>query len=114
MKTIFSEDIGPHGGQLQKAENYNIEVKREYSHFYVYLLDSKNKTISSKNISCEIRFSLYDGTYLDLPLKPHAADGFIIDYFSSDYNYYRITFQVEGKSVIAKFENENILVKGDL
>ena len=111
MKTIFSNDEGPHGGKIQKVKNYTIEVKKMYSRFYAYLLDSENKTIDSKNLSCEIRFLQMDGTHLDIPLKPYPGDGFTLDYFSSDYNSYRITFKVAGTSVSAKFENESVLVK---
>lgn len=111
IKTAYASTDGPHGGQLKEVDNYNIEVNAVYSHFYVYLLDKQNKTISSRDLTAEIRFFLYDGTNLDIPLKPQAKEGFELQYFKFDYNSYRITFQVDGKSVSAKFENESILVK---
>lgn len=111
MKTIFAQDLGPHGGRIEKAENYNIEMKTDYTHFYTYLLTKKNKSINNKSISCEIRFFLLDGTTIDLPLKPFGDDAFVIDYFADDYGSFRVTFQVAGKAVSAKFENEKLLVK---
>lgn len=112
MKTIFSDEVGPHGGRLQKAGKYNIEAKQMFSRFYAYLLDSEKKAIDSKGLSCEIRFFLTDGGQVDLQLKPYVGDGFSLDDFQSEYTSYKVTFKVAGKAVSAKFENENILVKG--
>jgi hypothetical protein len=88
-------------------------MKTDYTHFYAYLLTKENKSIINKDITCEIRFFLLDGTSLDIPLKPFEDNAFVIDYFASDYGSFRIMFQVAGKSVSAKFENESLLVKGE-
>lgn len=111
MKNNSKLPEGPHGGRIKEADNYYIEVKSVYSHFYVYLLNKEYKTVIEKNTTCEIRFFLYDGSTLDIPLKPYAEGGFTMDYYSMDYNSYRIMFNVAGKSVSAKFENENALVQ---
>lgn len=110
-KTIFAKDLGPHGGRVEKAETHNIEVKTDYNHFYAFLLTTTNEPISNKNITCDIRYYLLDGSNLDMPLKPFGDDAFSIDYLAHNYNSFKITFQVDGKPVSAKFENDNVLVK---
>ena len=113
MKTIFASDLGPHGGKTEKAGDHYIEVQKDDAHFYAFLLNKDKESIKNTNISCEIKFFLLDGTSLNIPLKPFGDEAFVIDYFESDYESYRITFEVEGKSVNAKFDKESFLVKGE-
>lgn len=112
-KTILAADKGPNEGRIQKVGNNYIEVKKEYVHFFTFLLDEQKNEMSNANMSCEIRFFLSDGSTLDIPLAKHGTNGFVIDYFANDYNSYRVTFEVAGKYIGAKFENENLLVKGE-
>src|SRR3989344_1502778 len=113
MKTIFSDDQGPHEGRIQKVGNNYIEVKKEYIHLYAFLLDEQKNAMNNKDISCEIRFFIKDGSTLDIPLTKHGVDGFVVDYIANDYNSFRITFEMGGKSIGAKFDNESLLVKGE-
>lgn len=113
MKTIFAADQGPNDGRILKVGNNYIEVKKDYIHFYAYLLDDQKNAMNNKDMTCEIRFFLVDGNTLDIPLTKHGVNGFMIDYFANDYNSYRITFEMGGKSIGAKFDNENLLVKGN-
>lgn len=102
---------GPHGGRIQKAENFNIETKVSYPYFYAYLLNEQLKPLGNKGMACEIKFTYTDSTSLDFPLKPYQEDGFRLESTVSDYNSYRITFHAFGRSVSAKFENENAIVR---
>lgn len=111
MKTIFTDKEGPHGGRIKDAANYNIEAKAVYSNFYAYLLTKENIPTSNKNLACEIRFFILDGSSIDIPMKKYGADGFTMEYFSLDFNSYRITFTESGKTYNAKFETENVLVQ---
>lgn len=107
----FPQNQGPHGGRVQKAENFNIESKSSYPFFYAYLLNDQNKPISNKDIACEIKFFLTDSTILDFPLKPFGEDGFRIESTIRDYNSYRINFHAFGRNISSKFENENAIVR---
>jgi hypothetical protein len=102
---------GPHGGRVQKAENFNIETKDSYPYFYAYLLNEQLKPLGNKGMACEIKFNYNDSTSLDFPLKPYNDDGFSIESAVSDYNSYRITFHAFGRTVSAKFDNENAVVR---
>ena len=107
----FQVTTGPHGGKLQQADDFNIEMKTSYPHFYTYLLNKQCQPISNKGVSCEIKFFFPDGTTFDTPLKPYEEDGFTMESSISSYNSYRVTFHAFGKIVSAKFENENAIVK---
>ena len=100
---------GPHGGVLKKSNNYYIEMKTVDNFFYTYLLDGKQKVISSKNLSCNVRFFLADSTDLILQLKPFD-NGFKGENIQG-YRYCKITFNVDEKTTeSALFENQKPVV----
>jgi hypothetical protein len=109
----FDQNTGPHGGRIQKSENFTIETKTSYPYFYSYLLSAENKSIPNKGVACEIKFFLTDSTSLDFPLKPYQSDGFRLESNITDYNAYRITFHAFGRSISSKFANENAIVRKD-
>ena len=114
MKTMSTKIDGPHGGRIQSADKFNIETKMVFPHLYAYLLNEKNIPISNKGLTCNIEFFFLDNnTQTLLPLKPEGADGFSIETNATDYSSYRITFVAFGKTISTKFENENVLVKGN-
>lgn len=112
---IYQLPIGPHGGELKQAEDFNIELKASFPNLYVYLLDQKFKPINNKDISCEIRFFFPGDVSNDIVLKPFQEDGFVIETSKIMYKACRVTFNISGKSVSALFEKESSLVqrKGD-
>jgi hypothetical protein len=107
----FTTVTGPHGGRVQKAENFNIETKSSYPYFYAYLLTDQNKSIPNKGVACEVKFFLTDSTSLDFAFKPYQDDGFRVESTVTDYNAYRITFHAFGRNISSRFENENAIVR---
>jgi hypothetical protein len=104
------QSIGPHGGTVKQAESYCIEVKNPPGVFYAYLLDKKLKAVSNKGISCEVIFYAVDNSTSNVVLKPDGADAFYTENITP-YESCRVTFNVFGKSVSAKFQNETLMVK---
>lgn len=102
---------GPHGGMLKQAENYNIEMKVVHPNLYTYLLDQKLKPISNKGVSCEVKLFFHDNTSIDATLKPFQEEGFIMESGITDYHSCRITFNLFGKKISTRFENENAIVQ---
>lgn len=102
---------GPHNGTIKQAGDYYIEMKIIYPNFYAFLLDNKIKPITNKGISCQTQFELGDGTTLNVHLMPYGEDGFFTGSYMPNYSSCEIYFNVFGKSVSAKFENENLIVK---
>jgi hypothetical protein len=104
--------FGPHGGIVKPAGSYQIEMKNPYGNLYAYLLDVESKPIRNKRITCSVRYYFPDNTTTDVDLKPYGEDGFTTE---TTIKFYlcKVTFNLQGKSVSAKFENENPIVQKD-
>lgn len=103
---------GPHNGRIEKAGNlYFIEFKNLNQEIQTYLLDKTFKCIGNKDISCEIKFIYTDGTSYTKPLQPYGNEGFSSGIITSPFHSCRISFNVAGKIVSAKFENQHLLVQ---
>jgi hypothetical protein len=110
---IPQTSVGPHGGIVKVAGNYNIEMKSPYGNLYTWILDYKLSPLNNKGVTCEARFYFSDNTIVDTRLKPFGEDGFTTT-TANDFLSCRITYKVAGKSVSAKFENENVIVQKKL
>lgn len=97
------------GGRLQQVDDFYIEMKISSPEFYAYLLNKQCKPISNKGGSCEIRLFFPDSTDLEVTLKPFKEDGFRMESSVSGYQSYRVMFKAFGKTISAKFENENAI-----
>ena len=110
----FTEQIqqGPHKGVVEKAGNsYFIEFKYLNQEIHTYLLNKTYTCISNKGISCEIKFIYSDSTSYTQSLQPIGNEGFSTGFITSQFNSCRIIFNIAGKTVSAKFENQNPLVQ---
>ena len=108
---LFQSSIGPHGGTVKLAGDYNIEMKSIYPNIYTFLLNKKNKPIINKKLSCEISFMLPNNTVINSQLKSFRDDGFIMELGGLNFSSCRVFFNVLGKSVSAEFESENPIVE---
>ena len=102
---------GPHQGIVKSGGEYNIEMKNSPQNFYTFLLDKKNNPISNKGISCEVRFVFADNTGVVKYLEPYGEDGFSLASGAPNFLSCRIYFNVLGKTISAKFENEVPIAK---
>ncbi len=100
---------GPHGGILKKTQNYFIEINNPGKFIYAYLLDKKLKTISDKEMSCDVKFSLPDSTNFSLKLKPSTDGGFMGENLNG-FDRCIITFTAFGRTITARYENASVLV----
>lgn len=110
-QNFFQSIIGPHGGKIKPAGEYNIEMKNVYPNIYTFLLDKKNKPIINKGILCEINFILPNHTVINSQLKPFREDGFTMELGEFNFSTCRVFFNVYGKSISAVFDNENPIVQ---
>ncbi len=106
-KNFFQSPVGPHGGIVKPAGEYNIEMKTIYPNIYTFLLNKNNKPIINKKLSCEISFLLPNNSIINSQLRPFGKDGFMMELGGLNYSTCRIFFNVQGKSVSAEFESEN-------
>ena len=113
MKPQSEKTDGPNGGRVQSVGEFYIETKAVFPYLYTYLLNDKYKPISNKGITCNVEVLFPDNNQISLELKPEGEDGFRSETNLIGYSWYRVTFQVLGKPISTKFENESIQVKGN-
>jgi len=101
---------GPHGGMIKAADNYFIEVTNPDKLFFAYLLDKDSKAISNKGISGDIKYFLPDSSIFDVQLKPSGDDAFSGEGIRGFY-YCKVTLNVFGKPVSARFENTTLIAR---
>jgi hypothetical protein len=102
------QDKGPHGGIVKKAENYFIELKNTEDLIKVYLLDNNMKTKENEGISGDARFYLSDNTDFTVELMPEQQEAFSAKGIPG-YLTCKITFNVFGRPISARFENEKLI-----
>jgi hypothetical protein len=89
----------------------NGEFKSLNQEIHTYLLDKNLECIPNKDISCEIKFIYSDSTTYTRALQPFGREGFSSGMFSTPYNSCRVIFNAYGKTISAKFQNQNPLVQ---
>lgn len=104
------ENPGPHNGTVKPAGNYNIEMNSPFGHLYTWLLDGDYAPIVNNGISCEVRLYFPDNTTTDIKLTPFGEDGFTAK-TATDFQSCRITYDVMGKKISAKFDNDYVIVQ---
>jgi hypothetical protein len=104
------QEKGPHGGTIKKAGNYFIEMTNPDKFFYAYLLDKDSHTLSNKGISGDVKFFLPDSSIFEVQLKPSGDNAFSGEGFPGFYSC-KISFNVFGNSVSAKFENQTLIAR---
>lgn len=105
-----SQTPGPHGGVIKSADKYYIEMKNiPDTTFLSYLLDKKMNTMSNKSISGEVKLYFQDSTVVNMDLIPIEGDAFTAKILPGFYSC-KITFDISGKEVSAKFDMRTQLV----
>lgn len=111
---FFSMDLppqGPHEGIVKKSEGYYIEMKNDPDTVILaYLLSGKMKTISNKGITGSVKLFFSDTTAFDVKLNPITGDAFRARVTPGFYGC-KITFDVLGKEISARFEKQEQFVK---
>jgi len=96
-----------HGGMVQTAGKYHIEMVKGADNISFYLLDAKEKTVSNKGIKGTAVFEFANKTKANLPLKNGSENVFLVSTpRASIFTYCTVSFNVKGKNVSAKFKND--------
>jgi nitrogen fixation protein FixH len=78
----FSQDhkheTSAHGGRIQDANGYHVELLNKNGYVAVYLLDNNAKPMSNKNITGNIILQFSDKTSTTVELTPKDDDGFSV------------------------------------
>lgn len=97
---------GPHGGIIKKTDEFFIEMKNNPdTTFLVWLLDQRQKTLSNKEVTGNVKFLFPDSTATDIELKRTKDNAFTAKTITG-YNSCKIILEVYGKIVSAQFEKQ--------
>ncbi len=94
-----------HGGILNTAGDYKIEVINSYRNFIVYLYDKNNKPIPNKDITGEVSFYYNHDASINLKLNAGENQSFTAEVKNANYYYCVVSFNIYGKPVSSKFFN---------
>ncbi|MBC8047903.1 MAG: hypothetical protein H7Y00_13985 [Fimbriimonadaceae bacterium] len=102
----------PHGGMLQAAGDYQIEMVTGETDFTFYLMDGKQKTLSNKEISGTVIFEMLNKTKTSFPLTAAGNNAFVVSMpTESVYAYCTVSLIVNEKPVTASFKNAKLSQK---
>ncbi|WP_276348905.1 hypothetical protein [Daejeonella sp. JGW-45] len=97
----------PHGGMIQTAGKYHIEMVKGADNIRFYLLDTKEKTVLNKGVKGTVVFEFANKTKATAPLNIGDESAFLVNNpRASIFAYCTVSFNVKGKNVSAKFKND--------
>ncbi|OJW10441.1 MAG: hypothetical protein BGO53_09675 [Sphingobacteriales bacterium 39-19] len=95
----------PHGGTLQEAGGYHIEMVKTKDTLSFYVMDGSNKTIS-KAVTGSLQFEFSNKTKSTTKLVSCKAGGLCTPLPKANiFEYCTATFKVDGKTFSTKFKN---------
>jgi hypothetical protein len=97
---------GDHGGQVQVAGDYHIELVNERYNYKIYLTDAREREVNLKGINGMAIFRDGDQTTGTYPLGPSGNAHFILPIPKKPHTAVIIKFQIKDQSIIAKFDND--------
>ncbi len=97
----------PHGGIVQTAGDYHVEMVMAKEKMTFYLLDGKEKTLPNKGITGSVILQFADKTSATVTLTAMGDDHFMANNDkASTFKSCVVTFKVNGKIATAKFKAE--------
>jgi hypothetical protein len=99
----------PHGGVLQNADSYKIEMVERDNSLSFYVLDAKGKTVSNKGVTGSVEFEFFNKTKASNPISLDVNNSLLAYVPKANvYTYCTITITVKGKKLTAKFRNSQV------
>ncbi len=95
-----------HGGVIQKAGDYHIEMVKAVDKFGFYLFDANMKALSNKDISGKVVFQYPDKTSSSSTLMANGDDGFTAKNDNEKkFTSCVVSLKVKGKTVSSTFSS---------
>lgn len=98
-----------HGGLVQEAGTYHIEMVKGKDSINFYILDGKQKTLSNKTITGTALFDFFGNTKATSPLAKGKKDALWVSIPKANvFTYCTISVAVQGQTITAKFKNDAV------
>lgn len=108
-QTAIHKHKAPHGGTVQEADGYHIEMVKGESALSFYVLDAKEKTVSNKAITGTAVFDFFNKTKSTSTLKKGGQNVLVLDIPKANvFTYCTVSLMVNGKTITAKFKNDAV------
>ena len=99
----------PHGGLVQEANGYHIEMVKGIDNISFYVLDAQQKTLSNKTITGTAVFDFFNKTKSTAPLKKGNKNVLLLNLPKANvFTYCTVSVVVKGKTITAKFKNDAV------
>lgn len=100
---------GTHGGLMQDADGYHIEMVKGKDSITFYILDAQQKTLSNKTVSGTAVFDFFNKTKATSPLAKSKKDAMWVSTPKANvFTYCTVSLIVQGKTITAKFKNDAV------
>lgn len=93
----------PHGGVVKTAGDYHIEMVMAGDKISFYVLDANEKTLSNKGVTGNVVLQFEDKTTSTEKLTAEGTEQWKVVPKKKDVMNCIVTFNVNGKSITAKF-----------
>lgn len=99
----------PHGGLMQDAGGYHIEMVKGKDSINFYILDSKQKALSNKTMTGTATFDFFGNTKATSALAKGKKDALWASIPKANvFTYCTISVVVKGQRITAKFKNNAV------
>ncbi|OYZ02122.1 MAG: hypothetical protein B7Y37_03175 [Sphingobacteriia bacterium 28-36-52] len=99
----------PHGGLVQEANGYHIEMVKGKDSISFYLLDAKQKTLSNKTVTGTAVFDFFNKTKSTSTLANTKKNAMWVSTPKANvFTYCTVSVVVQGKTITAKFKNDAV------
>lgn len=98
-----------HGGLVQEADGYHIEMVKGKDSISFYILDAKQKTLSNKTITGTAVFDFFNKTKATSALAKSNKNAMWVNPPKANvFTYCTVSLIVQGKTITAKFKNDAV------
>lgn len=108
-QTTAHKHKAPHGGLVQEADGYHIEMVKGDNTISLYLLDTKEKTLSNQGITGTAVFEFLNKTKTTATLRKGDKNALVLDTPKANvFTFCTVTVLVKGKTITSRFQNDAI------
>jgi hypothetical protein len=98
-----------HGGLVQEADGYHIEMVKTNESISFYVLDAKLKTVANKSITGKAVFDFFNNTKTSSTLAKYKKDALWVSTPKANvFTYCTVSFIIQGKTISSKFKNDAV------
>ena len=98
-----------HGGTVQTAGDYHIEMVAGADKISFYLLDAKESTLTNKAVTGTAVFEFINKTKATAPLGKGSKNALMVETPKANvFTFCTVSLVVKGKTVTARFNNDAI------